>query len=632
MDVELYVYDLSQGMARQYSRMLTGVQIDAIYHTAIVFNHVEYFFGQGIHRKVPGSTHHGRPMRVVQLGQTDLPEDVIDEYIESLEAIYTPESYDLFMHNCNNFSQDLAMFLVGKSIPDEIRSLPETFLRTPMGQMLRGQLDQSMRTMTQAPDAVSGQSAARRTSRPAQTVHAVPAVSNGTSTAHKYNSPTIINAEIKPDQPGRVYNITSTTELDRLLQEAAQSCAVIFFTSATCPPCKNCYPTYEELAGEAGFSSNARLIKVDISASASANSVAQRYSIRATPTFITFLRGRKQDEWAGADPSRLRGNVRLLLQMAKPPQHRHTTLRLPTFQPTIDKPVLYTKVPPLEKLLAKLGPSFSDKKSVQDLVEHIKARDAKGSAGAPLPDLHALSNHLTSTFPSLPPATHFAAIDLFRVAAIDSRVASFLVTETDQKILWTLLSASQSEDFTSAPYNIQSVSLQLACNLFSSTVFQEQIYRHNSNTLKEPMETLAAQCLLSPHLNARSMSAALLYNLSSFQHNKRVYAQSQPAESDEEDVSISDDLSAALFESITSLSSLPTPTTSSAGTLKDCLHALLLALGMLLYAAPAEDMLWDLCRAMELREVLQGYSKQAEFKGESLIKEVGDELLGKGGY
>src|ERR1700761_362328 len=164
MDVQLYIYDLSRGMARQYSQMLTGIQIDAIYHTAIVFNHVEYFFGQGIHRKVPGSTHHGQPMKIVHMGKTDLPLDVVEEYLESLEDIYTPESYDLFLHNCNNFSQDLAMFLVGKSIPDEIKNLPETFLRSPMGQMLRGQLDQSMRTMTQAPDALSGRNTARRQS------------------------------------------------------------------------------------------------------------------------------------------------------------------------------------------------------------------------------------------------------------------------------------------------------------------------------------------------------------------------------------------------------------------------------------------------------------------------------------
>jgi hypothetical protein len=159
MEVELYVYDLSGGMARQYSVALTGVYIDAIYHTAVVLGGVEYFFGQGIHRKVPGSTHHGRPMEVMKMGRTELPIEVVEEYVQSLESIYTPESYDLFLHNCNNFSQDLCMFLVGKSIPEKISSLPETFLKTPIGQMMRGQIDQSMRRMTQAPDAVSGQNA-----------------------------------------------------------------------------------------------------------------------------------------------------------------------------------------------------------------------------------------------------------------------------------------------------------------------------------------------------------------------------------------------------------------------------------------------------------------------------------------
>lgn len=173
MEVELYIYDLSGGMARQYSVALTGVYIDAIYHTAVVLGGVEYFFGQGIHRKVPGSTHHGRPMEVMKMGRTELPIEVVEEYIQSLESIYTPESYDLFLHNCNNFSQDLCIFLVGKSIPDKISSLPETFLKTPIGQMLKGQIDQSMRRMTQAPDAVSGQNARLKPSSQTQT--------NGTS-------------------------------------------------------------------------------------------------------------------------------------------------------------------------------------------------------------------------------------------------------------------------------------------------------------------------------------------------------------------------------------------------------------------------------------------------------------------
>ncbi|KIV87899.1 hypothetical protein PV11_03415 [Exophiala sideris] len=633
MAVQLYVYDLSQGLARQYSRALTGVQIDAIYHTAIVFNNVEYFFGQGIHRKIPGSTHHGRPMQVVELGKTDLPVDVVEEYIQSLAEIYTPESYDLFLHNCNNFSQDLAMFLVGKSIPDDIRNLPETFLKTPIGQMLRGQIDQSMRKMTQAPDAVVGQnvasssSAAKPIPKPTTNGASTAPVSNGT--IYKPSSTTIINAQPPSDTPGQVHYISSLPELDLLLEAARDSCAVIFFTSATCPPCKIVYPTYDELAAEAGTKSGAKLIKVDISASPSANAVAQRYQVRATPTFITFLKGQKQDEWAGANPSQLKGNVRLLLQMAQPPQHRHATLKLPTFQRIIGKPIMYTRTPPLDKLLAKIGPQFTQDQSVQDLLSYIKTRDEKGMTEAPIPNLHAFSDHITLTFASLPANTHFAVIDLVRVAAVDPRVSSFFAAEHDHKTLSTLLTgAGPSDNFSAAPYNIQAVSLQLACNLFGSNVFQEQVFHGQAGSdLKERIETLASQCLLSPHANARSMAAALVYNLSAYTHNQRMH------NTPDEDASPNDDLSAALLESITSLSSVVSSSASSAASTKETLHALLLALGMLLYAAPPEDMLWDLCRAMDLREALKEIkSSDLGVKDEPLLKEVGDELLGKGAF
>ncbi|OAL17779.1 hypothetical protein AYO22_11307 [Fonsecaea multimorphosa] len=657
MEVQLYIYDLSQGLARQFSRALTGIHIDAVYHTAIVFNNVEYFFGQGIHRKVPGSTHHGRPMKIVSLGQTQLPLDVVDEYIESLEAIYTPESYDLFLNNCNNFTQDLAMFLVGKSIPDEIRSLPQTFLNTPIGQMLRGQIDESMRTMTQAPDAVAGQNAGGTQSVMQKTSTAdafTSSLPNGPS--HKLTAPAIINAQPPADSPGKVHNITTLSELDSLLSSASHSCAVIFFTSATCPPCKIVYPTYDDLAAEAGTLSGAKLIKIDISASPSAHAVAQRYSIRATPTFITFLRGEKQDEWAGANPAQLRGNVQLLLQMVRPPQHQHSKLRLPSFQRVIDTPILYTKTPPLEKLLGKLGRAFSDDKSVQDLVSYIKTRDAKGMTEAALPDLHAFGEHIASTFTSLPKESLFAAIDLVRVAAADPRVASFLAAEREYRTLSTLFNTvqtSQGGDFANAPYNIQSVTLQLGCNLFSSNIFQEQIFHSGSSpspstssgVLKEKLEELAAQCLLSPHLNSRSLAAVLVYNLASWTHNARMHAHSSfhssssaetPAE--EGGGAVSDDLAAALLESISSLATLtatvPTTTTtaSGGGGNLNTLHALLLSLGMLLYSAPAGDMLWDLCRAMELKDVLKELGKRDDCRGEKLLKEVGEELLGKGGF
>ena len=83
--------DLSRGLARQMSMAFIGTQIDAVYHTSLVFSGVEYFFGAGIQTSVPGGTHHGRPMEIVPMGRTELPADIILEYVDSLRSIYTPE-------------------------------------------------------------------------------------------------------------------------------------------------------------------------------------------------------------------------------------------------------------------------------------------------------------------------------------------------------------------------------------------------------------------------------------------------------------------------------------------------------------------------------------------------------------
>ena len=91
MNVQLYVYDLSRGMARNMSAAFLGVQIDAVYHTAVVMEGIEYLYDGGIKTARPGMTHLGKPMRIIELGKTDLPMDVIMEYLESLKEIYTAQ-------------------------------------------------------------------------------------------------------------------------------------------------------------------------------------------------------------------------------------------------------------------------------------------------------------------------------------------------------------------------------------------------------------------------------------------------------------------------------------------------------------------------------------------------------------
>jgi len=91
MDIQLYVYDLSRGLARNLSAGLLGIQIDAIYHTSIVMEGVEYTYDGGIKTVRPGETHLGQPLQILNLGKTDLPMDVIMEYLESLKGIFTAE-------------------------------------------------------------------------------------------------------------------------------------------------------------------------------------------------------------------------------------------------------------------------------------------------------------------------------------------------------------------------------------------------------------------------------------------------------------------------------------------------------------------------------------------------------------
>lgn len=91
MLVQLYIYDLSRGLARNFSGALLGIQINAVYHTSIVFEGIEYCYDGGVKTVKPGETHLGKPLQVKDLGHTDLPMDVILEYLESLRSIYTFE-------------------------------------------------------------------------------------------------------------------------------------------------------------------------------------------------------------------------------------------------------------------------------------------------------------------------------------------------------------------------------------------------------------------------------------------------------------------------------------------------------------------------------------------------------------
>ncbi|XP_042015330.1 desumoylating isopeptidase 1-like [Salvia splendens] len=174
--VSLNVYDLSQGLARQLSTTFLGKPIEGIWHTGVVVYGNEYYFGGGIQSAPAGSTPYGIPIRVIDLGTTHVPQDVFEVYLDDIGTRYTAETYSLLTHNCNNFSNEVAQFLVDASIPDYILNLPNEVLSSPMGavilpmiQNLEGTLRAGAVPQTPQfrPSAVAGSNQAAVSSKPA---------------------------------------------------------------------------------------------------------------------------------------------------------------------------------------------------------------------------------------------------------------------------------------------------------------------------------------------------------------------------------------------------------------------------------------------------------------------------------
>lgn len=399
-----------------------------------------------------------------------------------------------------------------------------------------------------------------------------------------------------------MHNVHSLREVEELLESAVSSCAVIFFTSATCPPCKMVYPAYDRLAEEAG--DQAVLIKVDISR---AFDVSMKYGIRATPTFITFLKGQKESEWSGANESQLLGNVRLLIQMAHL-AHRHTMLRLPSFNKPTTGYVLYKKIPPLRKLLQKIGTVAQDP-AIQGVASFIESHENEHAA-AHLPDLVLFSSFVRNKMSTVPSEAHFAVIDLARVAFSDPRVSGFFAEEPDQKTLMALL--ARTHNLSDCPYNQQLLMTQLLCNLFASPLYPDQILSYEP--LLETCIQLAATSMLDSYGTLRTAAAGFIYNLTSWNHNERI--QNRPDKLPE---GIQVELAASLIEAL-----------QQETENKDSLHGLLLSLGYLLYEASDDSEVVDLCRAMDVGPIIAEKSKVPALSEEPLLMEVGKELLEKG--
>jgi hypothetical protein len=143
--VQVYIYDLSQGMARQMGPALGLHDLEGVWHTGIVIHNMEIFFGGGgIEHCLPGTTMLGQPLEKKLLGNTNIDVDNLTLYLRNIgQSEFNGSRYDLFTHNCNNFSSALAKFLGVQDIPQHILDLPQKVMASPMAALLRPILEQA---------------------------------------------------------------------------------------------------------------------------------------------------------------------------------------------------------------------------------------------------------------------------------------------------------------------------------------------------------------------------------------------------------------------------------------------------------------------------------------------------------
>jgi hypothetical protein len=404
------------------------------------------------------------------------------------------------------------------------------------------------------------------------------------------------------------------------------------------------YPTYDELATSAG--DKAVLIKVDINF---AQEIAAKYNVRATPTIMTFLKGEKDEEWAGADVNRLRTTVERLVRMAHPP-HPHINFPVSALVEAAGKPVRYTKIPPLDKLIAKLGKAADDP-IISSMKQFISGLDKTVKQGTlyrqfsfnnllssilnsiqtdnPLPSLPSFATFLTNSITTVPPDSLFAAYDLLRAALIDIRVAAFFAEARWRPTIATLIAHVTSLS-AAAPYSLRIVAVQLACNLLASRVAASMLVSSSSSAaaaeeeggeeegggsqeLLRALVALASASLLdADHATARVAAAGLAFNVAAASQVARAKMGSEAVGWGEE---VQIELVAAVVEALRVEESS-----------KEAVAGLVMALGLLVYMAPMDGEVLDLCRALDVPVVVRGKQKLIEGAG---VKEA-VEILTKG--
>ncbi|KAJ1952937.1 hypothetical protein EC988_003284 [Linderina pennispora] len=570
--VKLYLYDLSQGMARQLSVAMTGRYFEAIWHSSVVVYGREYYFGQGIMTSTPGATMHGQPVEIVDVGTTFLPADVVEDYVSGMRQEFSADKYHLLKFNCNTFSDSLIKGLTGGSVPDKVKNLPDDFLETALGRQLLPMLESSF----------------------GQAARSAPAADLPVA------APPLVDF-------AKVQSVASYSDLQAKLQQ--YKAVVVYFTSFSCPPCRVIAPIYEDLVKEKNNASavaaghTVLAIKVDCSLQ---NAVAAPFNVRSTPTFMFFLDGQLTDQFAGADAGQLRSGLDLLVFSAYPPR-KHTRLSPQGLEAVGLNYILFKQTASLEPVFKRINESVvasaeNDEKKVSMLagLASLK-RDVGGVLEGQHMDVGQVVQQLREVYEFLPLESSFPVVDLVRmVAAVSPFSLDSVGAELVRKVVADVGSSYSADE--APPKALALLSLRLACNMFAAP---QSIGIALSAEWRRQTTDLLVSSLLAAEPSVRRTAASLAFNIAAY----IARARRNQREVDDEDWQI--ELVSAIIKGVEDESA-----STDAKESVPVVSRLLAALAHILYLAP--ESILDLARLLNAQQV----ARSANATSDALVTKV----------
>ncbi|GAA5941745.1 uncharacterized protein JCM15063_002659 [Sporobolomyces koalae] len=609
--IQLFVYDLSNGLAQSLGPMLVGRPVEGIWHTSIVLYGIEIWFGQGIHAKSPpGTTHHGAPRKRIAMGDTQLDRDTFFEYIEGMRETYKAERYHLLEFNCNHFTNDVIGFLNGRSIPTEILDQPRELMATPFGQQMRPMIEQMFvgSNTRSAGDAVN---------------NLLPSLAQAQNSATQSRT-----SSDTPSMGSVASNLQIVTSAASLRTTLARSKATaLMFTSSNCPPCAAIKPYFEELA-RTHPSITCALVETGLG---EGSQIAQMTEfggpVSATPTFCFFVGTNKVGECRGADRKELETRIGMLALEVFPP-HPHEKLNLPKLAKLSKSlaPITYTSFPPLTALASKLASSTTSlppntssilSKVVTEYLSSLPIPPAAAPTTA-LPST-LLEPWLDATATALStlstPGSKFPVVDLLRLAL--ARDAARLSTSPEfLKFLPSLISTLVEDlDVPEPDHPYLLTAIKLVSNLLISPILVARVL--SKDCLPNVTKLLIRALLDEKDDKTRTHGAGLAWSIVTRIFARRI---GNLERGNEETGELVDGVSE---EWETELAGAVLEALGREEKSLEVVHRLAATLGLLVYRSPFHEESKSLLEVLEAKQVLAAKKQLAHTS-----KEQGKDVIG----